>query len=212
MDWQTQESEKDKIIAAQVQKIAELTEKMGKIKVLSEDIITDSYEKENQLKARTAELTDYMNQNAELKRQLHEAGQGGAGPEVVKRIQAMQEEKTFLEGLVRQVEDEKLELKQEFENQYALTRTENDNLKKSLSELEARIENTAEIEQKLLVAKKNNEMLLTEKRNLQQKVIKYERKSQQWENLDEAVGTLEKKVQEMEDEKTELQNKLRNSE
>ena len=158
MDWQTQESEKDKIIAAQVQKIAELSEKMGKIKVLSEDIITDSYEKENQLKARTAELTEYMNQNAELKRQLQEAGQGGAGPEVVKRIQAMQEEKTFLEGLVKQVEDEKLELKQEFENKTALTRTENENLKQSLSELESRIGNTSEIEQKLLVAKKNNEM------------------------------------------------------
>ncbi len=212
MDWQTQESEKDKIIAAQVQKIAELTEKIEKIKVLSEDIIADSYEKENQLKARTSELTEYMNQNAELRSQVEQAGQAGAGPDVAKRIQAMQEEKGFLEGLVKQVEDEKLELRQEFESKTALIQTENENLKKSLSELETRIGGTSELEQKILVAKKNNEMLLTEKRNLQKQVIEYEHKSQQWENLDEAVGSLEKRVQELEDEKAGYQSKIRNSE
>ena len=212
MDLQAQLAEKDRTIQAQQQQIYELTDKMDKIKLLSEEIVNDSFEKENQLKIRTAECTKYMNENAELRRALEQTKQEPAGPDSSARIQAIQEEKGFLEALAKQIEDEKADMTQDFEKKVAFLESERDKLQKSTSELEARIGSTAELEQKILVVNKNNDMLLQEKRNLQQQLIKYERKSKQWENLDDAVDDLEQKIHQLEDERDDFQKKLRDSE
>ncbi|NVM56101.1 MAG: hypothetical protein HWN66_20560, partial [Candidatus Helarchaeota archaeon] len=212
MDMQTQLAEKDRIIATQQQQLNELTDQLENIKALSQDVINDSFEKEDQLKIRTAECTKYMNANAQLKRQIQELRQTTSGPDTLTRIQALQEEKEFMQGLIGQLEDEKAENVKEFEKKISFFQIEKEKLQNSVLDLESRIEQTAELEQKVLVVTKNNDMLLQEKRNLQQKLLELEHRAKDWGDHDQYVASLQKEIQELEGTRDNLQKKLRNAE
>ncbi len=228
MDWPTLLKQKDDVIYAQQTQlteltaraeqqnaqIAELTERTDQIKMLSEELINSSYQSEQQCQVKTQENIALLNEINQLKRQIQEL-QDSAGrlpPEAVARMKELEEEQRTLQQIVSQVQFEKEADRRDLERRISLMEKERADLQKKTTALESKIGATTELEQKLLVANRNNDMLLQEKRNLQTKVIEVEHRSKQWEQHEQIMANYQKDIAQLHSEKDAIKKKLNETE
>ncbi len=179
---------------------------MEKIKYLSEDVIRNSIETEEQLKAKTAENNALILENRQLKRQVESLKDADA------KITSLTKENTMLKGLIQKANSEKLEAVNELNRKRSQFEAEKKALQEKYSQLEARIGKAAELEQKILVLNKNNEFLLQEKQSLQKKLIEFEHRSKQWEQSEEKIKQLEETIEKLDNEKNSIKAKLKKAE